>query len=187
MGTIIPYEFYSRDGTRILLRSAEPKDAKAVLELSYDVIKENKTLVTSTEEFIITEDQQREFIHLYKADPGNVMIVAEHNRRIIGILTFQRGVFLKYAHHGSVGMIVDINWRGKGIGKALLATLIQWADYNPLLEKLCLEVMGSNKNALALYKSFGFIEEGRQINQVKTNDGRYEDLIIMGKFLNFEI
>ncbi|MFN7251724.1 MAG: GNAT family N-acetyltransferase [Anaerobacillus sp.] len=187
MGMIIPYDFTSRDGTRILLRSAEPRDVRAVLQLSYDVIKENDTLVTSTEEFFITEDQQRDFIHLYKADPGNVMIVAEHNRNIIGILTFQRGALLKYAHHGSVGMIVDINWRGKGIGKALLATLIQWADYNPMLEKLCLEVLASNKNAITLYKSFGFIEEGRQINQVKRNDGRYEDLIIMGKFLNFEV
>lgn len=186
MGTIIPYEYYSRDGTRILLRSAQPMDAGSVLQLSYDVIMENDTLVTSAEEYILTEDQQREFIHLYKADPGNVMILAEYNRKIIGLLTFQRGIFLKYAHHGSVGMIVDKNWRGKGVGRALLTTLIQWADYNPLLEKLCLEVLASNRRAIALYNSLGFIEEGRQKKQVKVSQGSYEDLIIMGKFLDFE-
>lgn len=186
MGTIIPYEFISRDGTRIFIRSASPLDAGAVIELSYDVISENDTLVTTIEEFTITEEQQREFIHIYNTDPENVMIVAEYNRKIIGLLTFQRGALLKYAHLGSIGMIVDESFRGKGIGKALLMTLIQWADYNPLLEKLCLEVLASNKKAFALYKSLGFIEEGRQIKQVKVKNGKYDDLIIMGKFLNFE-
>ncbi|MCT8137883.1 GNAT family N-acetyltransferase [Anaerobacillus sp. CMMVII] len=184
MGAINPYEYISRDGTRILLRSANPIDAKAVNQLSFNVISENNTLVTSVEEFAITDEQQRDFIQIYHQDPGNLMIVAEHQRTIIGILTFQRGFFLKYAHHGTVGMIVDKNWRGKGIGKALLATLIQWAEYNPILEKLCLEVLASNKNAIALYQSLGFREEGRQVNQVKTSNGTYDDIIIMGRFLS---
>ena len=186
MGTIIPYEFYAKDKSRVLLRSATPLDANAIIQLSYHVISENDTLITTIDEFNITEEQQKEYIFIYNQDPANVMIVAEYNKMIIGILTFQRGFFLKNSHHGTVGMIVDKAWRQKGIGKALLATLIQWADYNPLLEKLCLEVVASNKKAIALYQSLGFVIEGRQVKQVKLTNGKYDDLILMGKFLDYE-
>lgn len=186
MGSTIPYELFTRDGKKVLLRSATPLDARAILQLTYDVISENETLITTLEEVTLTEEQQRDFIVVYNQDPSNVMIVAEWNRNIIGVLTLQRGFYQKYAHHGTVGMIVAKNWRQKGIGKALLTTLIQWADYNPLIEKLCLEVLASNKKAIGLYKSFGFVEEGRQVKQVKTGPGKYDDIVIMGKLLDFE-
>ncbi|WP_161568310.1 GNAT family N-acetyltransferase [Anaerobacillus alkaliphilus] len=184
MGAIIPHEFITRNGNRVILRTGSPRDAGAIVKLSYDVIKENDTLITTVEEFTVTEEQQREFIFFYNEDPSNLIIVAEHNQNIIGLLTFQRGMFQKYAHHGTVGMIVNKNWRGNGIGKALLTTLIHWAEFHPLLEKLCLEVLASNNHAIALYKSVGFIEEGRQRNQVKTFDGSYDDIVLMGKLLD---
>ncbi|WNF35822.1 GNAT family N-acetyltransferase [Bacillaceae bacterium IKA-2] len=186
MGAIIPYQVISKSGHEILLRSATLLDTKAVLRLSYQVISENDTLVTTIGEFNVTEEQQRSFITMYNDDPSNVMIVAEYNRNIIGVLTFQRGMLQKYFHHGSIGMIVKKTWRSSGIGTALLTTFLEWADYQPLLEKLCLDVLASNEKAIALYNKLGFIEEGRQKNQVKIANGHYEDLIIMGKFLNFE-
>lgn len=187
MGAIIPYQFISKSGHKIILRSATYLDARAVLQLSYDVISENDTLVMAIEEFNLTEDQQSDLITVYNEDPSNVMIIAEYNRNIIGILTFQKGVLKKYGHHGSIGMIVKKSWRSSGVGRALLTTFLEWADYHPLVEKLCLEVLASNENAIALYKKLGFIEEGRQKNQVKIANSHYEDLLIMGKFLNFEV
>ncbi len=185
MGAIMPYKFTTKDGNKILLRTGGPHDASAIVKLSREVIRENDTLITTIEEFTTTEEQQREFIYFYNQDPSNNIIVAESQGNIIGLLTFQRGFFQRYAHHGSVGMIVDRNWRGKGVGKALLTTLVQWANYNPLLDKLCLEVLASNKNAISLYKSIGFIEEGRQKHQVKYSNGRYDDIVIMGLLVNY--
>lgn len=186
MGAIIPYQFISKSGHEIFLRSATLLDARAVLRLSYQVISENDTLVTTIGEFNVTEEQQKGIIAMYKDDPSNVMIIAEYNRNIVGILTFQKGLLQKYQHHGSIGIIVKKTWRSSGIGTALLTTFLEWADYQPLLEKLCLDVLASNEKAIALYKKLGFIEEGRQKNQVKITNGQYEDLIIMGKFLNIE-
>lgn len=186
MGVIIPYQFISKGNQKILLRSPTPLDAKAVLHLSYNVISENDTLVTTVEEFLVTEEMQKDYIQMYSNDPRNCMIVAECNKKIIGLLTFQGGTLQKYSHHGTIGMIVDQKFRGFGIGRSLLLAFIQWADYNPLLEKVCLEVLASNTNAISLYKSLGFIEEGRQRKQVKIGNGMYEDLIIMGKFLDYE-
>ncbi|OIJ10510.1 hypothetical protein BKP37_18420 [Anaerobacillus alkalilacustris] len=186
MSVIIPYGFTSKGGHRILLRSASPTDARALCQLSYEVISENDTLVATIEELYLNEEKQKESIYIYNNDPRSCLIVAEYNRQIIGMLTFQGGTLQKYQHHGSIGIIVKKDFRGTGVGKALLSTLIEWADYNPLLEKLCLEVLASNKSAILLYKSLGFIEEGRLVNQVKLGNGRYDDLIIMGKFLDYE-
>lgn len=183
MGVIIPFETIIKNGQRVLIRSATDKDADKVLTLSYDVINEGKTLIAISEEFNITTDEQKEFIHLYNNIPLNCILVAEFNHCIIGMLTFQCGTLKRYSHHGTIGMIVDKRWRGMGIGKALLTSLIEWAYFQPTLEKLCLEVLASNTNAISLYKKFGFIEEGRQIKQVKKSVGEYDDIILMGKFL----
>ncbi len=183
MGGIIPFETLNKKGQRILLRSATIVDASAILQLSYDVIGEDETLVTTTEEFNVTLDQQKEFIHFYSSAPLNCIIVAEYNNDIIGMLTFQCETLKKFSHHGTIGMIVNKRWRGTGVGKTLLTTIIEWAHDQPFLEKLCLEVVASNKNAISLYKKLGFIEEGRQVQQVKNLKGEYDDMILMGKFL----
>lgn len=187
MGAMIPYQFISKSGHKILLRSATPSDARAILQLSYEVISENDTLVMTIEDFSVTENQQSDYIAVYNQDPSNIMIIAEYNHNVIGILTFQGGVLQKYSHHGSVGMIVNKNWRSSGVGKALLTTFLVWADEHPLLEKICLEVLASNQKAISLYKKLGFIEEGRQKKQLKIANGHYEDQLIMGKFLNFKV
>lgn len=184
MGVLLPQKKTLKDGRALLLRSAYEQDAKLVLNLSYNVISENQTLITTAEEFNFTEEQQKELIFMYRNDPGNLMMIAEFNNTLIGLLTFQRGVFQKYAHNGSIGMIVHKDYRNKGVGRALLSTFIDWGYQNPLIEKLCLEVLASNKGAITLYKQLGFEEEGRQLKQVKLGNGHYDDLITMGHFLD---
>lgn len=178
-----PRQVKIKSGETILLRCANPYDARDVLQLSYDVISENDTLITKASEMQVTEQQQRDYIEMYNESLGNVMIVAYHNHNLIGLLTFQRGIPAKVAHQGTIGMIVRNNWRSKGVGKELLANLILWAEQQSFIEKICLEVLSTNERAIGLYKHFGFIEEGRQNKQVKLSEGNYCDLVIMGKIL----
>ncbi len=44
-------------------------------------------------------------------------------------------------------MSVNKVWRNQGVGKALLEALIEWAEREPLLEKLRLEVFATNEHA----------------------------------------
>lgn len=68
-------------------------------------------------------------------------------------------------------MMVDKNFRDKGIGKLLIKGLLDWAESNPLIEKVSLGVFSTNKRAIALYKKMGFIEEGRKIKEFKMDNG----------------
>ena len=80
-------------------------------------------------------------------------------------------------------MMIDSTFRGKGIGKALLQELLNWAEQNRYIEKVSLGVFSTNINAISLYKKMGFIEEGRKIGEAKLNDNEYIDDVLMYKNL----
>lgn len=58
---------------------------------------------------------------------------------------------------------VDKEYRKKGIGSALVETLVTYAKKNNLCF-LTLEVRESNENARSLYEKFGFIKVGERKN-----------------------
>jgi ribosomal protein S18 acetylase RimI-like enzyme len=83
---------------------------------------------------------------------------------------------------GEVGMAVAREWRGRGVGSALLAAAIDWARERGL-HKLSLGVFAHNDAAIALYRKFGFVEEGRRVKQYRRQSGELWDAIEMGLLL----
>ena len=67
---------------------------------------------------------------------------------MIGTLNFKNNSRRKrLAHGGSFGMGVHPDWRGRGIGEALLRGLLDWAQANPQIEKVSLAVLADNAAA----------------------------------------
>jgi len=91
---------------------------------------------------------------------------------------------LKRSRHGfgEVGMAVGREWRGRGVGSALLAAAIEWARERGL-HKLSLGVFAHNEAAIGLYRKFGFIEEGRRVKHYRRASGELWDSIEMGLLL----
>jgi RimJ/RimL family protein N-acetyltransferase len=83
---------------------------------------------------------------------------------------------------GEIGMMVAADWRGRGVGTALVAAAIEWARARGL-HKLALSVFPHNDAAIALYRKSGFVEEGRLVRHVRRADGQLWDLIEMGLLL----
>ena len=83
---------------------------------------------------------------------------------------------------GEVGMAVAREWRGRGVGSALLAAAIDWARGHGL-HKLSLSVFPHNTAAIALYRKFGFVEEGRRVKQYRRTSGELWDAVDMGLML----
>ena len=71
---------------------------------------------------------------------------------------------------GELGMAVAREWRGKGVGSALLAAAIDWARERGL-HKLSLSVFPHNTAAIELYRKHGFVEEGRRVKQFRRSSG----------------
>jgi ribosomal protein S18 acetylase RimI-like enzyme len=83
---------------------------------------------------------------------------------------------------GEIGMAVAREWRGRGVGSALLTAAIEWARERGL-HKLSLSVFAHNAAAIALYRKFGFVEEGRRVKQYRRASGELWDAIDMGLLL----
>ena len=106
---------------------------------------------------------------------------AVHNDRVVGwcdVFPFENP---RQSHRGGLGMGLLKEFRGKGIGSQLLSTVLDHAKKFGL-EKVELSVYTTNTPAIALYKRFGFEEEGL-IKKYRKLDGQYFDSLTMAKFL----
>ena len=183
MSRIQPKAYQLKTGQTIIIRSASPADAQGVLRLAHAEIAESEFSITTPEEFHPTIEQEVEWIQSHTNDAGRVIIVAETDGQLIGLLNFQNSYRKRLAHQGEFGIGVRKEWRNQGVGRVLLQTLIAWGEANPIIEKLCLEVFSNNERAIHLYSSLGFQVEGRLARQVKMDQGKYLDLIAMGRFV----
>jgi ribosomal protein S18 acetylase RimI-like enzyme len=82
------------------------------------------------------------------------------------------------AHGGVLGVGVLQDYRGQGIGTALIRAAIDMARATGLT-RIELTVREQNARAIELYERLGFVREGVKRNAVRV-DGDYENLICMG-------
>jgi ribosomal protein S18 acetylase RimI-like enzyme len=75
-------------------------------------------------------------------------------------------------------MLVAREARDKGVGSALMATALAWADGHGIAETL-LAVFPNNDAALALYRRYGFVDAELKQNALPRRGGERWDLLIM--------
>jgi GNAT superfamily N-acetyltransferase len=81
-----------------------------------------------------------------------------------------------------LAIIVDKNYRNKGIGTKLIREIEKRAKEKFNIKNLHLEVYEGNP-AHSLYKRMGFVKYGYQKNFIKELDGNYRGKIMMQKIL----
>lgn len=109
-------------------------------------------------------------------------IVAEENGKAVGHaflgpmgLTANRHVF-------HLNIVVHPEFKGRGIGTALMTDLIAWARTGAKVGKIELLVRSTNTRAIALYRRFGFTREGRLAGRVRLPNGKLIDDLAMAWF-----
>jgi len=150
------------------VRPATAADARAMAELFAAVAQERTGI--ATEPPVDVEERTAQFTATLAES-----IVAVADGQVVGMIhtTVSRHGF------GEVGMLVGREWRGRGVGSALIHATIDWA-HDQGLHKLCLEVFAHNAAAIALYRKCGFVEEGHRVKQYRRASGELWDSIIMG-------
>jgi L-amino acid N-acyltransferase YncA len=152
------------------VRLARPRDARAMAELFAAVVEERTGI--ATEPPVDIEERTATFT-AGMAGAGTFVAVA--GDQIIGLIR------IKPSHHGfgDLAMLVDRDWRGRGVGSALVRAAADWARGQGL-HKLCLEVFAHNEAGIALYRKCGFAEEGRCPGKYRRASGELWDAIVMG-------
>lgn len=98
-------------------------------------------------------------------------VMAEESGRLIGFA----GAHMIMEEGHITNVVVAESARGKGIGKALMLALMQYAA-NLGVRYLTLEVRASNTPAITLYRSLGFMKVGIRAKYYEDNQ---EDALLM--------
>ncbi len=161
-----------------VVRPATGGDARSFLALWRTVVGE-RTFVRSDAVHGSVRTFRKRFRSSWTNEEAN--LVAVHGDRVIGHLSVSREEHPVTRHVASIGMAVTPEWRGRGVGSALMEQAMAWARGHGV-EKLALSVYPDNRPALALYAKFGFVEEGRLTGHSRKSVG-YRDEIVMGRWL----
>jgi ribosomal protein S18 acetylase RimI-like enzyme len=108
---------------------------------------------------------------------GDIRLIALDASKVVGWCHIRPDGWEGFTHTGRLGMGVLKEYRGQGIGSALLHQALAEAR-NRGLERVDLSVFASNTTAVRLYEKFKFEVEGRKKSARKL-DGMYDDIIMM--------
>jgi putative acetyltransferase len=159
----------------VFIRAAEPADAPAVSALlGQPGVVEGTLQVPDMPVASRLEMLQR-------VEPRDCKLVALAEGELVGMAglhTVQAS--LRRAHVRLLGLAVAQPWQGRGVGRQLMARLLDWADHWGGVLRIELHVHEDNPRAIALYRSLGFTEEGRHRGYA-LKGGRYVDSLSMAR------
>ena len=101
--------------------------------------------------------------------------------KVIGDIMLVRTTNERRAHAASFGMCVHDAYQGRGVGSALLASLLELTDRWLNIRRMELTVFADNARAIALYERHGFEREGLH-RDYAFRDGAFVDAMAMARF-----
>ena len=158
------------------IREAEPGDAPELVALARAVTAEPEDWLLTSAEWRSTAAERR-YLRAARRSPHAAVFVAEAPEGLVGRLSVARDVHPASRHVADLGLMVAAAHRRQGIGRALLQRTVDWARANSVA-KLELHVFAHNAPAIALYESFGFVQEGYRRRHYRRGE-EYLDAILM--------
>lgn len=185
MEKIKPREFKLKNNKTVIVRRAELQDAEKLL-------KHVELIFTDDSFFLTTAAEAQKWMNIEKTteriqkhnDKGKLLLLAEVDGILAGTTDISHGEKKRIRHIGELGISILKEYRGIGIGRALIQTAIDWAQQDPTIEKIGLGVHDTNTAAIGLYEKLGFSEEGRRIKEIKTAPNEYNDIVMMYRLVN---
>lgn len=157
----------------VLIRPVRPEDTEGVYALRLLPTVLDGTLALPSGR--IEETHQR--LSSYGPDMHSFVAILED--QIVGMAGLHVGTGRR-RHTASLGMMVHDRFQGLGIGRKLLAALLDVADTYLGLARVELEVFPDNARAISLYESVGFEREGYKRKAVWRRGG-HQDSIMMAR------
>lgn len=168
-------ELRTRDRRPLLIRPASSADAPALVALRDAVAAEGRWVAAVPGE---QSEIEARLLLASLLSHGGLALCAEVGSGLCGHLTVSRPAIRYQAHLGELALLVAADARGVGVGSALLETAVDWARATGVA-KLWLGVFADNRRAIGVYERAGFVEEGRQPDQVRVA-GEGRELVLMG-------
>ena len=168
-----------KDGRACTLRNGTEEDGQALLDNFIMTHAQTDFLVDYPDEITMTVEQEIQFIKEKAESENEIEILAETGGSVVG----SAGIWCirnkeKIRHRAGFGVAVNEAYWRLGIGRALAEACIECAGAAGF-KQLELDVLADNEKALALYKSLGFVEYGRNPRGINLRTSGYHELVLM--------
>lgn len=172
-----------KNGKTLLLRHGTAADGEALLRVFNQTHAETDYLLTYPDENSFTVEQESDFLQALANSVNEIEILAF----VDGVLTGSAGIEAigskcKVKHRADFGISILRDYWGMGIGRALTAACIECAQAAGYAQ-LELTAVAENAGAVALYRSMGFEEFGRNPKGFLSRETGYQELVYMRREL----
>ena len=168
-----------KDGSACTLRNGTAEDGQAVFDLFNLTHSQTDYLLSYPEENSHSPEQEGDFLKKKTESADEIEILALAAGQVVGTAGIEHiGYKEKVKHRAAFGISVEKAYWGLGIGRALTEACIECAKSAGYVQ-LELEAVAENKNALALYKSVGFVEYGRNPKGFRSRSSGWQELVLM--------
>ncbi len=176
-------EILLNNGSILVLREAKIEDAQAMIDHMQTVSAETDFLTYGEGEFVITLQEEKVFVEGIAKSDNQIFLLAEIDGKVIGISSVLASDKKRIKHIGNLGLSIQKDYWGLGIGSHVMQALIAWAKDTKIIKKIDLSVLTDNNPAIALYKKFGFEQEGL-VRRNMYIDGTFFDSYMMGVLID---
>lgn len=168
-----------KDGRECVLRNGAEQDAKAVYKVFNLTHAQTDFLLSYPDENSFNVEQEADFLKAKTESNNEIEIIAEVDGYVAGTAGIEAiGIKDKVKHRAELGISVDKEYWGLGIGRALMEACIECAKAAGYAQ-VELEAVAENESALGLYKSVGFVEFGRNPRGFRSRYTGWQPLVLM--------
>ncbi len=168
---------------QFLIRKSTVEDLEKIFDL-YNIVSKKVGGLARTENEI-TKNYVKNFVEKSLQNGIQFVIVDKlDNEKIIAEIHCYKLEPKVFGHVLSeLTIVVDIECQGKGLGKKLFQTVLNYIMENRNdIFRVELIARESNTKAIKLYENIGFKIEGRLVNRIKNNENNFEADIPMAWF-----
>lgn len=158
----------------LTIRAAEPGDVVQIAEL---LSRPQVIWGTLQMPFVSVAARMRRFDESNDAD---LILVAQLQDTIVGSAGLRKSDSPRRAHSAEIGIAVHDDYTRRGIGRALMSTLVDYSDNWMNIRRIEFTVWADNLHAIRLYESLGFEIEGR-LKSYLFRDGHFVDAFAMAR------
>ncbi|WP_163100440.1 GNAT family N-acetyltransferase [Peribacillus alkalitolerans] len=168
-----------KNGKVVIIQEATKSEAQSMMDYYNLVGGETDFLSFGKNGYVRELKEYEEYLENTRKEENSIILVAKIDDEIVSIASINSSQKARTKHVGTLGIVVAEQYCGFGLGRILMAELIEWARNNGVTKKVSLVTREDNIRAIELYKKLGFVEEGLLKEDTYIN-GVYYNTLLMG-------